>query len=231
MTYDVRWLQSALNRLGFRTPNGRPLVVDGIKGPNTDYAVVQFKKSVGLRARPYVGPITMAALRKDPTATSSEIPWLTEGLAVLGLHEGRNTARLMGWFDRSVSWIDPREIPWCGAFVATVMRKWDEDTALPKNPLGAKNWSKFGEKCDPALGAILTFHRGSPSNWQGHVGFYLGESDKAYYILGGNQRNAVTKTWISKNRFHSSRWPLDFPMTGKRIFLDSRGQPLSVNEA
>ncbi len=220
----MKALQSRLNELGFG-----PLAVDGVFGPRTSAAVVSFKRSVGLRARDHVGPITWAALM-EPTP-ESEIPWLAEAMRILGLHEQRDKSKLKLWFDKSVSWIDPSEVPWCGAFVATIMRKWDPELTLPVNPLGAKNWSRFGQECKPQLGCILTFHRGDPSDWRGHVCNYLGESETAYYVIGGNQKDAVTRTWIAKSRFHSARWPLDFSMTGKRILLNSQGVPLSSNEA
>jgi uncharacterized protein (TIGR02594 family) len=224
MSVDVRALQSRLTELGFG-----PLAVDGVLGPRTSAAVVAFKRSVGLRATDYVGPITWAALMED--TPDSDLPWLAEALRILGLHERRDKPALKLWFDRSVAWIDPAEIPWCGAFVATVMRKWRPEIALPSNPLGAKNWSSFGVECKPQLGAVLSFHRGKPSDWRGHVALYLGESDTAYQVVGGNQSDAVTKTWIAKSRLHSSRWPLDFPETNTVIRLSSTGAPLSTNEA
>lgn len=223
-TPDITLLQQRLLELGFD-----PGPVDGLKGPRTDAAVVAFKRSVGLRARPYVGPITWAALMDR--ADDSEVPWMSEALRMKGLHEQRDVTRLSAWFDKSVSWIDPREIPWCGAFVATCMRKWDANIELPGNPLGARAWSGFGVYCRPQFGAVLTFWRGKPSGWKGHVGFYYGEDETAYHVLGGNQSNAVTITRVSKKRFLESRWPMGFPQTKRTVWLNAKGQPLSHNEA
>lgn len=222
-TYPVRVIQDRLNALGFG-----PLLVDGIFGPNTSRAVIAFKRSIGFRARDYVGPLTYEAL--TGAAQESDLPWLAEALRVLGLHERRDNSRLNAWFDRSVQWVNPSEIPWCGAFLATALRKWDPEIALPDNPLGAKNWKKFGVSCEPQLGAVLTFHRGNPKSWQGHAAFYLGESADSFYVVGGNQSDAVTKTWISKNRLHSSRWPRNFDQPRKRITMSRNGAALSVNE-
>ena len=222
-TYPVKTIQQRLNALGFG-----PLAVDGIFGPRTSAAVIRFKKSIGFRARDYVGELTWAALNES--AQDSDLPWLAEGLRILGLHERRNNRTLRDWFDRSVAWINPSEIPWCGAFLATALRKWDPEIALPNNPLGAKNWKAFGEACEPQLGAVLTFHRGDPSDWRGHAAFYLGESESSFYIIGGNQSDAVTKTWIAKSRLHSSRWPLNFPQSRKRITMSRNGAALSTNE-
>ncbi|WP_300009649.1 TIGR02594 family protein [uncultured Roseobacter sp.] len=224
MTYDVRAIQARLAELGFD-----PGPIDGIDGPQTQAAVIAFKKSVGLRARAYVGPITWAALMED--APDSEIPWMSEAIRVKGLHEARNRSQLVRWFDASVSWFDPREVPWCGAFVATVMRKWKPGITLPENPLGARNWDDFGKSCAPQLGAVMVFWRGSRNGWKGHVGLYWGEDADAYHILGGNQSNAVTITRISKARFLDARWPFDTRQPSITKHLNKNGQPLSVNEA
>ncbi len=228
MIYDMRKLQSRLNELGFG-----PLVVDGLKGPRTNAAIIAFKKSIGFRARPLVGPLTWAALFPFfPTNRPEQsLPWMKHALFIKGLHEVRNYSKLRSWFDESVAWIDPREIPWCGAFVASALRHWNPEITLPDNPLGARNWGEFGDRCSPQFGAILTFWRGSRSGWKGHVGFYFGEDDTAFHVLGGNQSNAVTVTRIAKKRLLDARFPTGFLQPHKRVMLDHHGQPLSTNEA
>lgn len=226
MTINYWWVQLRLRVLGFD-----PGPLDGVRGPRTDAAVVAFKRSIGLRARPYIGPLTLAALTEMPEAERGDFPWITEANRVRGLHESRNTLALRNWFDRSVAWIDPREIPWCGAFVATSYRQWQPDIALPDNPLGARNWLKFGQSCTPVFGACLVFWRGSRKGWSGHVGFYHGEDHSHFHVLGGNQSNAVTITRVSKKRFLGARWPHDVPITGRPVFLTSKGVPITTNEA
>ncbi|MDO6755368.1 TIGR02594 family protein [Phaeobacter inhibens] len=225
MNAETLWLQTRLSQLGFD-----PGPHDGLRGPRTDAAVVAFKRSIGLRARPYVGPLTRAALM-PAVQDRSDLPWMAEATKMRGLHEQRDTAALRRWFDASVSWIDPREIPWCGAFVATCHRAADADIDLPENPLGARNWQPWGDKCEPVFGATLVFWRISRKHWAGHVGFYHGEDDTHYHVLGGNQANAVTVTRIAKSRLLSSRWPIGTPITGRRIPLTPGGTPISTNEA
>lgn len=227
MTYPTVDVQEGLVALGFLDPGD-----DDVN--NLNDGIVAFKKSIGFRARPYVGPLTWAALTAPvvPEALEpEELPWMAEAKAIKGLHERRNTSTLEAWFDRSVSWIDPREIPWCGAYVATSLRRWDPDVTLFENPLGARNWLPFGESCAPQYGAILVFWRGSRSGWKGHVGFYVGEDDAAYHVLGGNQSNAVTVTRISKSRLLGARWPKGHAQPGRIVRLDRAGAPLSTNEA
>lgn len=227
MSTNWREVQARLASLGFD-----PGPVDGVRGPRTDAAITAFKRSVGLRPRPYYGPVTAAALLGGREAVGeADIPWMAEASRMKGLHESRNISQLRKWFDSSVSWIDPREVPWCGAFVASVMRAYDPDIELPGNPLGARNWGTFGKPCDPVFGSVLTFWRGSSSGWKGHVGFYWGEDEKAFHVLGGNQSNAVTVARVAKARFLEARWPKDREVTGSAIELTVAGLPLSSNEA
>lgn len=223
---DYRAVQERLIELGFD-----PGKVDGNRGPNTDRAVVEFKKSVGLRARPFIGPLTLAALFPKTSQSKSDIQWMTAAYAVLGLHESRNTIRLREWFDRSVSWIDPREIPWCGAFVATCHRQADPGVEVPDNPLGARAWKPWGKPCGPRFGATMVFSRGDPAGWKGHVGFYVGEDTTHFHILGGNQKNSVNVTRIQKGRFLGAVWPDAVPVSGSPIMLNPNGTPISTNEA
>jgi hypothetical protein len=83
---------------------------------------------------------------------------------------------------------------------------------LPANPLGAREWLKFGAPCEPVLGAILIFWRVRQSGWQGHVGFYAGEDPTGYHVLGGNQGNRVSITRIRQDRLLGARWPATAPM-------------------
>lgn len=240
-TVDWGLAQKRLKELGYD-----PGPIDGVRGPKTDAAIVAFKRSIGLRARPYFGPLTQKALRGihpriyGPNRTIkdgrdvpelAEMPWMSVARDVMGLHEARDYSALKRWFDKSVAWIDPRELPWCGAFPATCYRMWEPDTELPDNPLGARNWLKFGDACEPQLGACMVFWRGSRSGWQGHVAYYWGEDDTHFHVLGGNQNNAVTVTRIAKGRLLGARWPLDTYAPRKRVRLSPAGVPITTNEA
>ena len=60
--------------------------------------------------------------------------------------------------------------------------------ALGSNPYWARNWLLFGQAVQPIIGAVLIFERGSG----GHVGFALGQDNTNFFVLGGNQSDAVT---------------------------------------
>jgi len=50
---------------------------------------------------------------------------------------------------------------------------------------------------------MLIFEQGSG----GHVGFAIGQDDTHFFVLGGNQSDAVTIARIVKSRLCGARWP------------------------
>ena len=67
--------------------------------------------------------------------------------------------------------------------------------ALGTNPYWARNWLLFGRDTKPVTGAVLIFERG----FGGHVGFAVGQDDTHFYVLGGNQSDAITIARIAKS--------------------------------
>jgi uncharacterized protein (TIGR02594 family) len=92
------------------------------------------------------------------------------------------------------------ETPWCGLFAAIIAKR--AGKPIPKTPLWARDWAKWGTSTRPELGCILVFARGQVS---GHVGLYVGEDADCYHVLGGNQRDSVCITRIPKSRILASR--------------------------
>jgi uncharacterized protein (TIGR02594 family) len=167
---------------------------------------------------------------------------IREGLKLYGTKEvvGKGSNRtIIGWRDELngattngkpiiVGFTDD-DIPWCGLYAAIVtyrrLRRIEEVVA---SPLWARNWSKYGIKSSLAsLGDVLVFSRGSG----GHVGFYIGEDDACYHVLGGNQSNAVTITRIMKTRLLACRRPpyVIVPAACKPFRLAATGT-VSTNE-
>lgn len=120
------------------------------------------------------------------------------------------------------------EIPWCGLFIAYVVKQ--AGFTPVNNPLWARNWSTFGNKQTIAmLGDVLVLSRDKG----GHVGFYVGEDDTCYHVLGGNQNNTVNITRILKTRCISINrcpWRIKQPEAVKRYFYNSNTE-ISKNEA
>jgi len=94
------------------------------------------------------------------------------------------------------------EIPWCGLFMAVVMKR--AERPVVENPLGALNWNNFGSRSlTPMFGDVLTFTR----KGGGHVGIYIAEDSSTYHVLGGNQGNKVSIVRIAKSRLSQARRP------------------------
>jgi len=92
----------------------------------------------------------------------------------------------------------------------------------------SKAWADYGSllrRDRLAPGAILVFDRAGG----GHVGFYVGEDAGHYFVLGGNQGNAVNVMKLGKTRLVASRWPKGEPVIGKPVYM--KGGKVSINEA
>lgn len=65
---DIRQLQDALNKFGYRDKDGRALREDGGFGDRTKEAVQAYQQAHGLKADGVVGPQTLEALKKSQSA-------------------------------------------------------------------------------------------------------------------------------------------------------------------
>jgi hypothetical protein len=77
----------------------------------------------------------------------------------------------------------------------------------------------------------MVFWRESRTSGLGHVGFYAGEDNDAYRIVGGNQSDSVSVAWIAKGRFVDARWPGTVPPLPAGPVRVARSDTLSWNEA
>ena len=96
--------------------------------------------------------------------------------------------------------------------------------ALGTNPYWARNWLLFGQQVKPTSGAVLVFERGSG----GHVGFAIGQDDTYFYVLGGNQSDAVTVARIAKSRLLGARWPATYTPRLQRLPTMKPGEFLAT---
>lgn len=211
----TRELQQALKARGFD-----PGDIDGVMGRNTIAAIRAFQASAGLEVDGIAGPDTRAALLAGEVKAAPDplrnlaMPWFTEAQRSIGVHEDTSPASnplIIGWARRLRIDYASDEISWCGLFVAHCIGLTLPGEALPINPLGARNWSKFGIACTPQPGAVMTFWRESRTGWKGHVGFYVGEDASAFHILGGNQGDAVNVKRFARDRHLAARWPKTAP--------------------
>lgn len=228
-------IQKSLAARGYDPGN-----IDGIWGRRTANAVRAFQAAKRLVVDGIVGPKTLAALGLDASPPADAVkdpalPWLAEARRLLGVREGAgddNDGDIMKWADDLNVTYPGDDVPWCGLFVGHCIGSTLSSEPLPANPLGARNWVKFGARCDPQPGAVMVFWRGDRNGWQGHVGLYVGENDnKGYLILGGNQSDSVSYAWLPPGRLLQARWPATVPAgSGKRRKVRDNGEPDSTKE-
>ena len=208
-TDAIRLIQSGLDKLG-----QSPGTIDGRWGVRTARALWHLIAANG---------------RAASLSPQGPLPWITEAKTALGRNEARDRSWLMDWLKRDGHSLgDPGKNPWCGDFVETSIRMGLTDEpllgALGTNPDRARNWLMFGQAVQPITGAVLIFERGTG----GHVGFAVGQDDTHFYVLGGNQSDAVTVGRIAKSRLLGARWPATYPPRPQRLPTMKQGEFLST---
>ena len=230
---DWKHVQRRLHKLGFN-----PGPVDGIRGRMTVGAVKRFQESRGLVADGVVGPRTFAAMFGEPApgeiAALDTMPWFDEAIRLIGLREtpGRESnAKLLTMAEDLDIDYDSDDIPWCGLFTAHCVGATMPEEALPTIPLRARAWEDFGMPVAPQIGAVMVFWRKSKRSGAGHVGYYFGEDQETFHILGGNQSDMVNVRRIRRDRFLQARWPLTAMDPHGETLIAAAGGEISTNEA
>ena len=225
-----------------------PGPIDGIWGRQTAAAVRQFQAKHGLEADGIVGPLTLAALFQGAPAAAGPAPptladfddpalvWFQEARRLIGTKErpgAGSNPEILDWASEEGvrRYYTDDDIPWCGLFVGHCITVTLDREPTPPDLLSARSWERFGIATTPTPGAVMVFWRDSINSGKGHVGFYAGEDDTAYRILGGNQSNCVSLAWVSKTRFVKARWPATIPPPVPRIMQVKRTDTMSWNEA
>ncbi len=152
-------------------------------------------------AKPAAAPVA------PPSPTAPPPRWLIEARAWIGTKEipgpKHNSAIVKMRMALGGFGFKDDDVPWCGDFTAHCIRA--AGLAIPKLYPRAKAWASWGQSCSPTVGAVVVFGR----QGGGHVGFLVGESALNYYVLGGNQSNAVNIMPIAKERMLAIRWPAE----------------------
>ncbi|MDD1498998.1 TIGR02594 family protein [Agrobacterium sp. CNPSo 3708] len=226
-------IQKALAARGLK-----PGPLDGIWGRQTISAIKIFQATVGLKADGILGPLTIKALLPDAKPSKgldrTELVWLKEAQRLLGTREqpgSGSNPEILDWATDVNTMYKSDDIPWCGLFVGHCIGSTLPDEPLPSGLLRARSWSRFGIPTLPTPGAVMVFWRKSKQSDLGHVGFYAGEDDSAYRILGGNQSDKVSYTWVARDRFLSARWPATVPPAAPEVVEIGRKENMSWDEA
>ena len=137
----------------------------------------------------------------------TEPSWLPVARKYLGTTEVTGRAHnptISRWLRELKAWWTDDEAPWCGVFVAAVLR--ESGFSVPQHWYRARAYLDFGQKESIAsLGSIVVFERGGA----GHVGFAVGHDERGrLMVLGGNQSNAVNVQPFEMSRVLGYRWPL-----------------------
>jgi uncharacterized protein (TIGR02594 family) len=158
--------------------------------------------------------------------------WLAFARTQIGVKEVAgpgNSPTIMGWakkvgtkFLGIVYGAD--STAWCGLFVSRCMV--EVGINPPAIAVRASAWDNWGVTCKPTVGCVLRFSRSGG----GHVGFYIGEDETCYHVLGGNQSDQVNITRIEKSRMVESRWPKDHRVSTQPLKMTGSGA-VSKNEA
>ena len=233
----TKQIQKRLLDLGYN-----PGAVDGVRGRQTNAAIRQFQTDNALSADGIVGPVTRSKLFGvtpgigAPIGVEPDLPWYEEARRLLGVKEvsgSGSNKQILDWAKDLDIHYSGDDVPWCGLFVAHCIGATLPSEDLPANPLGARNWRKFGRKCEPTKGCILVFWRTDPVNsFNGHVGFYAGEDDDSFYVLGGNQSDKVSIARVAKARFLEARFPSTAAFGERKIVrLTPTSDPFSTDEA
>lgn len=120
--------------------------------------------------------------------------WLKLARAELGTKEipGPNhNPAVLGYFrDAGFPEINNDETAWCAGFTNAMIERSGYSGSKSLAARSFLNWGKAVAK--PYPGCIAVFSRGDPRGWEGHVGFFLSETDGQIMVLGGNQGNEVS---------------------------------------
>lgn len=152
---------------------------------------------------------------------------LDEASKHLGLKElpgqTKHNKQIVQFFaDVGHEWVKDDETAWCAAFVGAILKR----VGLPHTgKLNARSYLMWGDAVKPAEaepGDVMVFSRGDPNGWQGHVAFFVRSAEGGYFVLGGNQSNAVTQAFYPKNRLLGVRrmpMPALQPVTALATFF------------
>lgn len=142
---------------------------------------------------------------------------------------------ILGWWKKLQIKVCRDETPWCAAFVGGVLEECGiQSTRSPS----ARSYVKWGAKLkEPAYGCVVTFWRGEPRGWSGHVGFVVGKDLRGnLMVLGGNQGDRVSIKPFAIDRVLSYSWPLKVPLDSanygfNQLPVVSSDGVVSTNEA
>jgi uncharacterized protein (TIGR02594 family) len=155
-------------------------------------------------------------------------PWIDTAQLEIGQKEvpgAKANPRILEYFAASRYWGKDDtggKNAWCGSFAAWVLTK--HGFIPPKNAFRATEWLNFGQRLDKPVYGAVGF---KPRKGGGHVSFIVGQSEDGlhYYMLGGNQGDAVNVTKYPTSVWSGFVFPLGAALTGALPIYDGVARP------
>jgi len=141
-------------------------------------------------------------------ATNTPI-YVKIALKEIGTHEikgPKHSPRVLEYMKATAGQYSDDETPWCGAFIAWVLRK--ANIPLVAYPERAKSWLDWGYNSEyPMMGALAVKSRSGG----GHVTMVVGETKSGKLLcVGGNQNDEVNISAYNRTDFIEFRVHKDF---------------------
>ena len=137
-------------------------------------------------------------------------PWYEVALREIGQREkfgkSENT-RILQYQRETRLKAKSEEVPWCSAYVNWCFAKVGIDGT---RSAAAKSWATWGQEAMATKGAVVVLGKVDPdAAGTGHVGFFdRWDEDLSYFwMLGGNQKNAVNIARKPTAMIVAVRWP------------------------
>lgn len=133
--------------------------------------------------------------------------WMSIALAEEGVEEfpgDQENPRIIEYHKTTTGKFEKDEIPWCSSFVNWVFLS---AGIRGTDSAAARSWAQWGRPLYvPLYGCLVVLSRTSDPRF-GHVGFFLKAENGKFLILGGNQKNRVSRAWFPKHQAIAFRWP------------------------
>ena len=220
----VREVRAVALAMAAAKPAAPPPATPAPAKPSQSVVVSLIQAAIGL-FRSGTAPAAPAPATSAPAAPTApaEPPWLAAARKDIGFHEvGAN--RGIEKFIASAKCGSVGD-PWCAIFINAKL----EDAGIRGSRSAmARSFERdpnFMKLAGPALGAIGTLWRGSPSSGSGHVFLYVGENESGVLGIAGNQSDGVRRAYQDRSRIAGYFWPKSAPLpnTGKiHISVDSQ---------
>lgn len=169
-------------------------------------------------------PVSVSVPINPPSpAAGLEPPWFVWADREVGFHERGDNLGIEKYV--ALAHCGSPGQPWCAIFLNSAIEVSGLKGTRSAMARSFEHDPNFVKLDGPAIGAITTMWRGSPSSGSGHVFLYAGENDNGILALGGNQSNEVCRQYEPRNRIVGYYWPrsASLPHVGKVIVTDKTG--------